>query len=42
MRGGLSKVPIEVKQVIEKHAIKEGMESRKKERDQRSKIMAHL
>ena len=42
MRGRLRKVPIEVKQVIERHAIKEGMESRKQERDQRSKIMAHL
>jgi hypothetical protein len=42
LKGGLSKMPIEVKHVIEKHAIKEGIENRKQEKDQRSKIMAHL
>ena len=42
MKGGLSKMPIEVKHVIEKHAIKEGAECRRQEKDQRSKIMAHL
>jgi hypothetical protein len=35
-------MPIEVKHVIEKHAIKEGIENRKQEKDQRSKIMAHI
>ena len=33
LKGGLSKMPIEVKHVIEKHAIKEGIESRKQEKD---------